>query len=51
MKAYVDENGKVRLFRPDMNMKRMNRSMQRLMLPVSSLYLRLLTSSHLTKIC
>ncbi|DAZ92625.1 TPA: hypothetical protein N0F65_011891 [Lagenidium giganteum] len=33
MKAYVDPNGKIRLFRPDMNMKRMNSSMQRLLLP------------------
>ncbi|QRV76771.1 amino-transferase class IV protein [Ceratobasidium sp. AG-Ba] len=33
MKAYRDENGKVTLFRPDMNMKRMNRSAQRIALP------------------
>lgn len=33
MKAYVDPSGKVRLFRPDMNMKRLNRSMKRLLLP------------------
>ena len=34
MKAYRDENGKVTLFRPDMNMKRMNTSASRLALPV-----------------
>lgn len=33
MKAYRDENGKVTLFRPDMNMKRMNRSAERIALP------------------
>ncbi|KAF7306703.1 Branched-chain-amino-acid aminotransferase [Mycena indigotica] len=33
MKAYRDEHGKVTLFRPDMNMKRMNNSAQRLALP------------------
>jgi len=33
MKAYRDENGKVTLFRPDMNMKRMNNSALRLALP------------------
>lgn len=35
MKAYKDENGKVTLFRPDMNMKRMNTSASRLALPVT----------------
>ena len=40
MKAYRDENGKVTLFRPDMNMKRMNTSAQRLALPVFSSSLR-----------
>jgi branched-chain amino acid aminotransferase len=35
MKAYRDEKGKVTLFRPDMNMKRMNRSAARIALPVS----------------
>ena len=34
MKAYRDEKGKVTLFRPDMNMKRMNTSAQRIALPV-----------------
>jgi len=34
MKAYQDENGKVTLFRPDMNMERMNTSASRLALPV-----------------
>ncbi|KAF7319956.1 Branched-chain-amino-acid aminotransferase [Mycena kentingensis (nom. inval.)] len=33
MKAYRDEAGKVTLFRPDMNMKRMNSSAKRLALP------------------
>ena len=35
MKAYRDENGKVTLFRPDMNMRRMNTSASRLALPVT----------------
>ncbi|KAG6885953.1 hypothetical protein C0993_007455 [Termitomyces sp. T159_Od127] len=34
MKAYRQEDGKVTLFRPDMNMKRMNNSAQRIALPV-----------------
>lgn len=33
MKAYKDAQGKVRLFRPDMNMKRLNRSVERLSMP------------------
>ncbi|KAJ6519578.1 aminotransferase [Mycena sanguinolenta] len=33
MKAYRDEQGKVSLFRPDMNMKRMNSSARRIALP------------------
>ena len=33
MKAYIDAEGHVRLFRPDMNMKRLNNSMKRLLLP------------------
>ncbi|KAJ7783506.1 branched chain amino acid aminotransferase [Mycena maculata] len=33
MKAYRDETGKVTLFRPDMNMKRMNNSARRIALP------------------
>ncbi|KAF1779143.1 Aminotransferase, class IV, conserved site [Phytophthora cactorum] len=33
MKAYVDAEGHIRLFRPDMNMKRLNNSMKRLLLP------------------
>ncbi|CEH14247.1 probable bat1-branched chain amino acid mitochondrial [Ceraceosorus bombacis] len=36
MKAYKDVNGEVRLFRPDMNMKRMNTSAERLALPTFS---------------
>ena len=34
MKAYKDESGAVRLFRPDMNMKRFKTSCERLSLPV-----------------
>jgi branched-subunit amino acid aminotransferase/4-amino-4-deoxychorismate lyase len=37
MKAYKDQNGKIRLFRPEMNMARMNRSTARIALPVSAL--------------
>ncbi|KAJ7806499.1 branched chain amino acid aminotransferase [Mycena leptocephala] len=33
MKAYRDEHGKVTLFRPDMNMKRLNNSARRIALP------------------
>lgn len=33
MKAYVDDAGKVRLFRPEENMKRLNNSAARLRLP------------------
>ncbi|EQC34071.1 branched-chain amino acid aminotransferase [Saprolegnia diclina VS20] len=33
MKAYINDDGKIRLFRPDMNMARMNNSMERLFLP------------------
>ncbi|KAI7878940.1 branched-chain amino acid aminotransferase II [Lichtheimia hyalospora FSU 10163] len=33
MKAYKDKDGKIRLFRPDMNMARMNRSAHRIALP------------------
>ena len=33
MKAYKDKEGSIRLFRPEMNMKRMNFSMQRLSFP------------------
>lgn len=33
MKAYKDEQGQIRLFRPDMNMKRLAQSAQRLQLP------------------
>jgi branched-subunit amino acid aminotransferase/4-amino-4-deoxychorismate lyase len=36
MKAYRDSKGKVTLFRPDMNMRRMNTSAKRLALPVRS---------------
>ncbi|KAF7339679.1 Branched-chain-amino-acid aminotransferase [Mycena sanguinolenta] len=39
MKAYRDEQGKVSLFRPDMNMKRMNSSARRIALPVRALAL------------
>lgn len=33
MKAYIDANGKIRMFRPDMNMKRLLRSAARLNFP------------------
>lgn len=35
MKAYRDDNGDVRLFRPEMNISRLNRSCERLVFPVS----------------
>lgn len=35
LKAYRNKDGKVTIFRPDLNMKRMNLSAQRLALPVS----------------
>lgn len=34
MKAYKDKNGHVRLFRPEMNMERLNKSSSRLGMPV-----------------
>lgn len=37
MKAYKDAEGHVRLFRPDMNMARLNKSSARLGMPVSIL--------------
>jgi len=33
MKAYIDDAGAIRMFRPDMNMKRINTSAHRLLLP------------------
>jgi branched-chain amino acid aminotransferase len=33
MKAYIDDDERIRMFRPDLNMSRMNRSMARLGLP------------------
>ena len=33
MKAFKDTQGRIRMFRPDMNMKRMDYSMQRLAMP------------------
>ncbi|KAK8084617.1 branched-chain amino acid aminotransferase [Apiospora hydei] len=36
MKAYKDKNGEVRLFRPDKNMERMNKSTARIALPTFS---------------
>jgi len=41
MKAYLGPDGKARLFRPDMNMRRLERSCTRFALPVST------TASHL----
>ncbi len=37
MKAYKDPTGAIRIFRPDMNMKRMNTSASRIALPVRRL--------------
>jgi branched-subunit amino acid aminotransferase/4-amino-4-deoxychorismate lyase len=34
MKAYKDKKGRIRLFRPDMNMNRLLRSAKRFCLPV-----------------
>jgi branched-chain amino acid aminotransferase len=34
MKAYRGDDGKIRLFRPDLNMKRMLSSAERMVLPV-----------------
>lgn len=34
MKAYRDASGSVRLFRPDLNIRRLNRSMERLRFPM-----------------
>ena len=39
MKAYMDKDGNTRMFRPDMNMARLNRSMGRFGFPVSSVAL------------
>ena len=38
LKAYRNKSGKVTIFRPELNMKRMNSSAQRLALPVSSVH-------------
>lgn len=38
LKAYRNKNGKVTIFRPELNMKRMNSSAQRLALPVGSVH-------------
>ena len=35
LKAYKDKDGNIRLFRPDMNMKRFKKSAARISLPVS----------------
>ena len=43
LKAYRNENGKVMLFRPDMNVKRMNTSAARLALPVTDVIERIPT--------
>ncbi|KAG8220686.1 aminotransferase [Butyriboletus roseoflavus] len=40
LKAYLGPDGKARLFRPDMNMRRLERSVARLALPGYSLYIR-----------
>lgn len=38
LKAYRNKNGKVTLFRPDLNMARMNLSAERLALPVNLMH-------------
>ncbi len=38
MKAYRGDDGKIRLFRPDLNMKRMLTSAERSVLPVGSYF-------------
>jgi branched-chain amino acid aminotransferase len=47
MKAYRQPNGKVTLFRPDMNMKRMNNSAHRIALPVCTFGNCSVSSTHL----
>lgn len=49
MKAYRDHSGKVTLFRPDMNMKRMQTSARRIALPVR-LNKNRLTATELTEL-
>lgn len=49
MKAYRQDSGKVTLFRPDMNMKRMNTSAQRIALPVRPLPFRTVPIFMLTR--
>ena len=44
LKAYIDQEGKIRLFRPDMNMKRLQNSCARLHFPVDSNLYFVLTS-------
>ena len=41
LKAYRDSKGRVTLFRPDMNMKRMNTSAKRIALPVGACFILL----------
>jgi hypothetical protein len=36
MKAYIDADGKIRMFRPDKNMERLRKSAARIQLPVSA---------------
>lgn len=38
LKAYKDKNGQVRLFRPEMNVRRLLASAKRLLLPVERIY-------------
>jgi branched-chain amino acid aminotransferase len=47
MKAYRGVDGKVRLFRPDLNMSRMHRSTHRSALPVSILLSILFSNSYI----
>lgn len=46
MKAYRDENGRISLFRPDMNMKRMNQSAARIALPVNIFFVSIRGVTH-----
>lgn len=50
LKAYKDKSGKPRLFRPQDNMARLNRSAARLVLPVRLLQLQVISSETLAQI-
>jgi branched-chain amino acid aminotransferase len=44
MKAYRGDNGKIRLFRPDLNMKRMLSTAERSVLPVGANFFKIFIS-------